>query len=575
MTGSLISASRPRSRRQTLLSAALCLAVSMGITAGTGAGEVSPSSPVPTTEQLDDAQIVAKVNELVARAWKDAGVRPSPQATDGEFLRRIFLDVVGRIPSIDEASSYLNERGKQRKAALVDRLLGDQYVIDYGNFWGTIWTNLLIGRTGGQNPRSLVNRDGMSQYLRRSFYRNKPYDRMVYELLTATGVNRPGEEGYNGAVNFLLAHLDDNAIQATARTSRLFLGMQVQCTQCHNHPFNDWKQSQFWQLNAFFRQARALRSFAGRNIAKVELVDEDFVSPSRDMKEAEIYYEARNGRMAVAYPVFVDGTAIDPSGYVREVNRRQELARLVVGSEAFARAAVNRMWAHFFGYGFTKPVDDMGPHNPPSHPELLDFLARQFSAHGYDLKRLIRWLVLSKPYALSSRQGHRNEIDDPSSGEPPLFSRFYLRQMSPEQLYDSLLVATAAEQAAQGNETRKEQMRRRWLAQFTIAFGTDENDEATVFNGSIPQVLMMMNGELTKTATRCEPGTFLHDVAMSDEKPSEKITRLYIAALTRRPSTQEVRAANQVWQAHQGDTIAALQDIWWALLNSNEFILIH
>jgi len=537
----------------------------------------APRSSVPA-EQLSDADVadvIAEIDRLLAQHWNDNGLQPAAEAEDGEFVRRVFLDLLGRIPSLDEVKLYLNDRGSDRKPQLVDRLLGDEYVLDYGDYWGTLWTNLLIGRTGGQDRRSLSNRDGMSQYLRRAFYRNRPYDQMAFELLSATGVNKPGEDNYNGAVNFLLTHIGDDAIQATARSARLFLGMQVQCTQCHNHPFNDWKQNQFWELNAFFRQARALRSFQGRNIEKVELIDEDFVSPSRDLKEAEIYFEARNGRMSVAYPVFVDGTAIDPSGYVSDVVRREEFARLTVTSDEFARAIVNRMWSHFFGYGFTKPVDDMGPHNPVSHPELLEFMAGQFRASGHDLKRLARWITLSNAYGLSSRPARRPSGDNPAMGERPQFSRFYLRQMSPEQLYDSLLVATDAENAARGNESKKEEMRRRWLQQFTIAFGTDENDETTVFNGSIPQVLMMMNGELTKTATKCEPGTTLHRIVTDQSSPPEKITDLYLAALSRRPTSQEIRVANELLRAQRGDAIAALQDIWWALLNSNEFILIH
>jgi len=556
------------------LSAVIFAAVTFASAASVLAGEIPRSQP-PSSDTTGDQGVISAINAYVQQGWTDAEIRPSAEAKDGEFVRRVFLDVVGRIPSTEESSVYLDSEAKNSKTELVDRLLGDDYVLDYGRYWSTVWTNLLIGRTGGQGRRTLVNRQGLAQYLRRSFYRNKPYDRLVAELLTATGVNKPGEEGYNGAVNFLLAHLGDNAIQATARTARLFLGMQVQCTQCHNHPFNEWKQDQFWQLNAFFRQTRALRTFQGRNIAKVELIDEDFVSPSRDMKKAEIYFERRNGTTSVAYPTFVDGTPIGESGYVDQVNRRVELAKLVVRSDYFGRAIVNRMWGHFFGYGFTKPVDDMGPHNPASHPELLDYLSGQFAAHGYDLKRLVRWIVLSEAYGLSSREGRDNSTDDPALGEPPLFSRFYLRQMSPEQLYESLLVATQAEQAAQGDEAKKEQMRRRWLDQFTIAFGTDENDETTVFNGTIPQVLMMMNGDLMQTATRCEPGTLLHDVATSQAKPREKITRLYMATLCRRPSSREIKMADRLWQARKGDTVAALQDVWWALLNSNEFILIH
>ena len=160
--------------------------------------------------------------------------------------------------------------------------------------------------------------------------------------------------------------------------------------------------------------------------------------------------------MKVAYPVFIDGTEISPSGYLpgtREdgtrygTNRRQELARLIAGSPLFPKAIVNRMWAHFLGQGLTKPIDDLGEHNPPSHPELLDGLAERFREQSFDLKELVRWIVLSRPYALSSKGTAGNAIDDPALGEKPKFSRFYLRQMRAEELYESLLTATEADRS--------------------------------------------------------------------------------------------------------------------------------
>jgi hypothetical protein len=289
--------------------------------------------------------------------------------------------------------------------------------------------------------------------------------------------------------------------------------------------------------------------------------------------------------MKVAYPVFVDGTSLaalyasrgedfGDRGRVADVNRREELAKLVVTSREFDRAIVNRMWAHFLGYGFTKPVDDIGPHNPASHPELLDQLGKAFRDGGFDLKQLMRWIMLSEPYQLSSQITSRNKADDPALGARPMFSRFYLRQMEAEQLYESLLVVTAADStlAQRDREATKDQ----WLRQFTTAFGTDENDEATTFNGSIPQALTLMNGELVRRATGNEPGSMLARVAGSPRLDNaEKIRYLYQAALSRLPTREELAISNQLLTARGGNVDAALQDIWWALLNTNEFILIH
>ncbi|OYV92303.1 MAG: hypothetical protein B7Z73_05070, partial [Planctomycetia bacterium 21-64-5] len=267
------------------------------------------------------------------------------------------------------------------------------------------------------------------------------------------------------------------------------------------------------------------------------------------------------------------GTKIDPNGLVSVVDRRRELARLVSRSNELKAAIVNRLWAHFLGYGFTKPVDDLGPHNPPSHPELLARLGEEFAGHGYDLKRLMRWIVLSDAYALSSKFGSKlgNASDDPTMGTPPLFSHFYLRQMSAEQLYESLLVATGAHRTQAGYE-EQQRLKDRWLEQFAIAFGTDENDEATTFDGTIAQTLVMMNGELTRRATRGETGSFLSQLSPKAERA---LNELYLAALARRPSRGEVQVANNLLTAQSGNTTTALEDIWWALLNSNEFILNH
>ena len=332
-------------------------------------------------------------------------------------------------------------------------------------------------------------------------------------------------------------------------------------------------------MNAFFRQTRALRRFTPgtRDVSGAELVNEDFAGEgiSPDPDEADIYYELRNGLTKVAYPVFVDGTDIPKSGYVQDVVRRTELGKLIVESEYLSKMAVNRLWAHFLGYGFTKPIDDMGPHNPSTHPDLLDYLAKQLVAKSYNLKDVISWIVLSEPYALSSRTNSTNAAaDDPLLGEPPKFSRFYLRQMRAEELYESLLVATQAHKT-RGSYEEQEKIKSQWLDQFVTAFGNDDGGEATTFNGTIPQALMMFNGDLVKKATSTEEGGFLYTIANSTLSNPQKINYLFQAALSRKPTKAEVTIANKLLVVRKGDTVAALQDIWWAVLNSNEFIINH
>src|SRR5262249_34974807 len=284
-----------------------------------------------------------------------------------------------------------------------------------------------------------------------------------------------------GEVNFLIGNMDEKGVNATAKTAKIFLGLQVQCTQCHNHPFNEWQQNQFWQLNAFFRQTSAIREAPKRTPEPLaKLVSQTFKGENNNLEQAMLFYDQRNGVEKAALPVFVDGTEINPDGRLSVVNRREELAKLITSSKYIDQAIVNRMWGHFLGYGFTKPVDDMGPHNPPSHPELLTKLATDFSMHSRDLKQLIRWIVLSEPYGLSSKMRRMPKIstggqyeDDPAKGEKPMFSHFYMRQMRPEELYDSLLAASDVDKTMRSSE-EQEKLRTQWLSQFTITFGTDD-----------------------------------------------------------------------------------------------------
>lgn len=564
-----------------------------------------------TAPYVDDATMVQRIDALVRQGWEANSLQPSRRATDGEWCRRVYLDLVGRIPKVDELDAFLGSKSRDKRTALVDRLLGDEYADEYARNWKTLWTNILIGRTGGTERRSITSRAGMEEYLDSSFRDNKPYHTMVRELVTAVGGARPDMDDYNGAVNFLVEKLDEGGVQAAAKTAQVFLGMSVQCTQCHNHPFNEHKQNQFWELNAFFRQTRVnVERYDDDDPRRATLVDVDFAGEGKmlggdnrrevflemrngklvDRDQAELhsaptYYELRNGQLQVAYPVFVDGTSLAEkfasqgpdygnSGRLDQVHRRQELAELILASSSLEAAAVNRMWAHFFGYGFTKPVDDMGSHNPASHPDLLAELAAAFRQSGFDMQRLMRWIVLSEAYSLSSRAGAGNADDDPEQGRPPAFSKFYVRQMQAEQLYESLLAATEAD--AGMKQFDRGVMKTQWLEQFTTALGNDEGTEATTFNGSIPQALTMMNGELARRACRTDGGSLLDKIANDAELSNrDKFNYLYRAALSRLPGKDEANACNQLLAGRYGNVVETLQDVWWALLNSNEFILIH
>lgn len=522
----------------------------------------------PRMPQVDP--VVLKINEFIRQGWTDNEITASVTASDEEWLRRVYLDLVGHIPPVDKAEDFLKDEDPRKRAKLVAEL------IDSGAFvrnWSTIWTNHCIGRG---TPRR-VSRTGMSKFFREAFARERPWNEVVVDIITAEGHFET-----NGEVNYILAQMqnNDDAVQLTAKTARLFMGIQVQCTQCHNHPFNDWKQDQFWQLNTFFRQT-AKRDHRKFDPNSGRMVDDYSEVVRRDGFEGKVFFEKRSGLMQVAYPVYF-GKEVELPRYVDDINLRHELAKFLNhaeeegGSPLIAQAMVNRMWGHMFGYGFTRPVDDMGPHNPASHPELFEYLSKEFVENGYNVRKLLGWIANTEAYGLTSRFGENNEIDNPGAGETPLFSHMYVKSMQAEQLYNSLIIATNAHKSGGMNYEEAERRRNRWMQQFVTAFGTDENDEATTFNGTIPQALMMMNGELVEDAVNCKPGSFLHGLLTGPGKEAVKVNELYLAALTRKPTRMELNRAAKLMRAYpRGHEAAAWQDLFWALLNSNEFIFVH
>lgn len=534
-----------------------------------------PQPPVPQLQGKGSVRdvrgkevdpVVEFINQQVRQGWTDNEVQPSPAADDAEWLRRVWLDIAGHIPPVEKVDEFVESKEANKRAIVVDELLESRDAVR--NFT-EVWTNLLIGR----NTPARTSRAGLRKFLRESFARNRPWNEVVYDLLTATGHY---EE--NGAVNFILARLDGNpnredySVEATANLTRIFLGLQVQCTQCHNHPFNDWKQNQFWEFDSFLKQVsrvdnRRYDPQSGRMVDDYsELVERNFSGP--------VYYETRAGLMQVAYPTFF-GKEVPKDA----PNRRRELAQLVCHEDAdltLARAMVNRTWGHFFGFGFTRPVDDMGPHNAPSHPELLDRLAREFAAADYDVKRLMRWICNSEAYSLTSRFGKKNAIDNPAAGEAPLFSRVYVKTMQAEQLYDSLLIATQAHQNGAGGAEAADAQRERWLREFLLIFGGDDDSEPTLFSGSIPQALLMMNGDLVQQALEDKEGGLLHSVLYNRRHKTDaaRVGALFEAVLGRGPEPAEARQLVRLMQASR-DPLSAYQDLYWALLNSNEFVMNH
>jgi hypothetical protein len=518
--------------------------------------DVSKESPGDNTSGKP-----AFIDQMIEEAWQKAGVKPAKPAADDEFMRRAYLDLLGRIPNIQECRSFLQTREKGKREKLVTYLLDHP---DFSKNFATQWAVLLIGR--GNQGRT-VDRASLTSWLRKQFASDRPWNEVVHELISATGSNKD-----NGAVNYVLAHLEFEAVPLTSRTTRLFLGQQIQCTQCHDHPSNDWKQADFWGINAFFKgmKAQEVRTPDATGLEKLDHTD------LRDEPTEEFArFDRRNGLVGVAFPRFLDGRKISQG---TDVIRRAELGKLIAdpNNEMLAKAFVNRLWAHFLGRGFVNPVDDFGPHNPPSHPELLAKLGEEFKKSGYDVKKLCRWIMASRAYQLSSgSSGGKAKGGDKDEG---LFAQMQLKPMSPEQLFDSLLTASMAHHTG-GSREDSERRRQTWLQQFIFTFANDEDGESSSFQGTIPQALMMMNGELMETAVSCKPGSFLYELmgqARRQGKSPEAfmVESIYLAAFSRHPTAKELARAGH-YLGNNPDSLQVLQDMFWALLNSNEFVLVH
>ncbi|MGL5094643.1 MAG: DUF1549 domain-containing protein, partial [Planctomycetia bacterium] len=374
---------------------------------------------------------VTYIDSTLDEEWKAVGFPVSERCTDGEFLRRASLDVIGRVPSMEEIEQFDKTPAATRREDLINRLLASD---EYGKHWANIWSKLMVtgGNDGGNNQD--VNPGALRSWLEKEFNRNTPWNTVVTELLTATG--RWDE---NGAVNFIIANnMDNSSVQTTSFMTRLFLGVQSQCTECHDHPWNEWKQEQFHGMNAFFlgtKEMRATTTTMGGQLTT------DYYSlvemPMQDSDQKGAFFERRNGLTVFTPPTYIDGR--DVQGLVRgekarvkdalpavadvseaaqlrlldetaeagePIFLRKELAKAMTADDNpyFARAMVNRLWYNYFGHSFVKNVDDFeNGQDEPTIPVLLDKLSEDFRVTGYDLKRLTRWICTSKAYSLSSK----------------------------------------------------------------------------------------------------------------------------------------------------------------------------
>ena len=510
-----------------------------------------PAEPTPRSQK----EVVAEIDLILKNMWETNQVEPAPAADDEELLRRVYLDLCGRTPTVHELRSYLTDQSPDRYERLVDRLLKHR---DHSSHLATVWRSFLIPE--GVDLTAFGGFDGFDRWLAERFGRNEPYDSTVRGLLLAEGrLSRSGPLLFYSA-----AKLDPDLL--AARTARVFLGMRLECAQCHDHPFEPWKQEEFWGFAAFFSQISRPKGDlrAASTVMQVRDVDHGDVK----LPKTEI----------VVQPHFLNGenvaVRLDDQQQAVQESRRQQLARWITSPQNpyFSRATANRVWSMMFGKGIVDPVDDFGVRHQPKSPELLELLAGHFAYTNFDLRELFRSIALSRAYRLSSGA----PTADPARWE--WFAQMNVKTLSAEQVYDCIAVATLIEATPAGdpfafNIARSGNMDRdSFIRQFRTPSG-----RSTEYLGGIPQALTLMNGGLIDVATGLPKSGLLKSLDAPFFTNQQRVEVLYLAVLSRRPRPNEWELLKQLVSNDKpvGERKESLSDILWALLNSAEFTMNH
>jgi hypothetical protein len=485
------------------------------------------------------------VDKLVFEKLQRMQVLPSELSTDEEFVRRVYLDVIGLLPTIDETERFLNEKRTDKRAALIDELLARP---EHASFWALKWADLLRVRKAKVSDAGVYK---FYHWIEQSIRNNVPYDAFARELLTGSGSTL-----VNPAANFYRTAGDVNDCTETA--SQLFLGVRMQCAKCHNHPFERWTQDNYYGIAAFFTRVQRKKS----------AVDDDLIVWYA--RSGEITQPRTGKTMQPWAPQHGEFTL--PEGD----DRRRAFVEWLTAADNpyFAKVEVNRIWGYLLGRGIVEPVDDFRDSNPAAHPALLDALARDFIEHGYDRRHVIRTILNSRVYQLSSRSNDFNKQD------VKYFSHARTRMLTAEQLLDAVCQVTGVPEKYAGLPagTRAVQLPSPDVDNaFLKIFGQPARETACACERSsdsnLSQALQMINGPLVhgklrnaKNAARLQ--------AAAGKKDAEIVTELYLAALSRKPNDDELKAAVD-FLSRSENRDRGLEDVCWAILNTNEFLFQH
>ena len=525
------------------------------------------------------------IDEAVFKQWQKLGLPPSEICDDSTFLRRVTLDLAGRLPTLDETAGFLADKGADRREKLVDRLLVSP---DYADLFANKWNAVL------RNKRESLREDikptlAFHGWIRNSLRDNKPFDVFVREIITATGeeIATPPVAWYR-AVRDVPSQVED--------VCQLFLGTRLQCARCHHHPLEKWSQQDYYGMAAFFSRVQYKKPAP---LPKGAKQPKGAAKPLTHILHDPGLAKAENPRTKeYIKPTALNGKTLDVRA---DVDPRIQLADWITSKEnpMFARALVNRYWKHFLGRGLTEPEDDIRLTNPPTNPELLDGLANYFVAEKFDIKKLVRAICLSTTYQLSSKPNEWNRTDKQS------FSRFTPRRLPAEIMFDAIDALTLAKSDFPGMPagTRAIQLPdHAFESYFLTVFGRPDATSACECERSsdvsLSQMLHLMNsyemiakvsgeapkGPLAKvtnpkgknppavTKTKVTPGQRLAKIISDKRSDEEKLRELYLIAYSREPNARELELLTSHLKRQAANPRAAYEDILWVIVNSEEFL---
>lgn len=484
------------------------------------------------------------IDDLTLARWRNLHVAPSPEASDVEFLRRVCLDAMGTLPTSKEIAEFVADKAPDKRDKLVDRIVEREEYVDY---WAQRLGDLLRNKVGDTNGKE--NSVAFAKWIRQAVADNKPYDQFVRAILTATGnvKDQPQIDWYRWAIT------NDNRVEDTAQS---FLGLRVSCANCHNHPFETIRQADYWQFAAFF--------------ARIKLTGDTVISEIKVVDSGGIKHPRTDEPLS---PRAFGGPRFD---FVKGEDPRHKLVEWLTARDNpfFARAIVNRIWAHYLGVGIVDPVDDMRASNPASNPQLLDALGRDFIEHKFDLKHLAKTILKSRVYGLSSLPTDDNRDDRRN------YARYYARRLPPHVLLDAVASATGTTVAFKEYPAVKkaiqlpnEQAQSDFLDMFGRSRRTTPCECETSLEPNLPQVLYLLNSEELQRKIADKSGV-VAELTKPGKTTAQAVEELFLRTFSRPPRAAEMQDATELIDK-AASRRHAIEDLLWALVNSNEFLFNH